>query len=208
MQYEGRGKAAKVDENVAKWTKICRSTVMCEIELLFHWAWCFLFISWGRNFQTNNWQILIVAFFSIGISSLLAKEAGLSISAHKSLTLLKADTLPRPRKTTPNISLLYAMKSPGIFLGSWYPSPATWHSHIHTKFRHALAQSSDLFEICVPSQLHRTESPLTGAEYLVHVNVGSWYVLVGDTELRISCEYDGWKFYFFPRNISFSHHLW
>ena len=27
MQYEGRGKAAKVDENVAKWTKICRSTV-------------------------------------------------------------------------------------------------------------------------------------------------------------------------------------
>ena len=30
------------------------------------------------------------------------------------------------------MSLLYAMKSPGIFLGSWYPSPATWHSHIQT----------------------------------------------------------------------------
>ena len=27
MQHEGRGKAAEVDENVAKWTKICRSTV-------------------------------------------------------------------------------------------------------------------------------------------------------------------------------------
>ena len=27
MQHEGCGKAAKVDENVAKWTKICRSTV-------------------------------------------------------------------------------------------------------------------------------------------------------------------------------------
>ena len=28
MQHEGRGKAAKVDENVANWTKICRSTVV------------------------------------------------------------------------------------------------------------------------------------------------------------------------------------
>ena len=27
MQRVGRGKATKVDENVAKWTKICRSTV-------------------------------------------------------------------------------------------------------------------------------------------------------------------------------------
>ena len=27
MQHEGRGKAAKVDENVSQWTKICRSTV-------------------------------------------------------------------------------------------------------------------------------------------------------------------------------------
>ena len=27
MQPEGRGKATKVDKNVAKWTKICRSTV-------------------------------------------------------------------------------------------------------------------------------------------------------------------------------------
>ena len=27
MQHEGRGKATKVDKNVAKWTKICRSTV-------------------------------------------------------------------------------------------------------------------------------------------------------------------------------------
>ena len=35
MQYEGRGKAAKVDENVAKWTKICRSTVLFRTLLLF-----------------------------------------------------------------------------------------------------------------------------------------------------------------------------
>ena len=28
MQHESRGKAAKVDENVAQWTKICRSTVL------------------------------------------------------------------------------------------------------------------------------------------------------------------------------------
>ena len=27
MHHEGRGKAAKVDENVSQWTKICRSTV-------------------------------------------------------------------------------------------------------------------------------------------------------------------------------------
>ena len=27
MYHEGCGKATKVDENVAKWTKICRSTV-------------------------------------------------------------------------------------------------------------------------------------------------------------------------------------
>ena len=28
LQHEGHKKAAKVDENVGKWTKICRSTVM------------------------------------------------------------------------------------------------------------------------------------------------------------------------------------
>ena len=27
LQHEGRGKATKVDENVTKWTDICRSTV-------------------------------------------------------------------------------------------------------------------------------------------------------------------------------------
>ena len=36
MQHKGHGKATKVDENVAKWTKICLSTVLartCEIPL-------------------------------------------------------------------------------------------------------------------------------------------------------------------------------
>ena len=31
MQHEGCEKAAKVDENVAKWTKICRSTVNHDV---------------------------------------------------------------------------------------------------------------------------------------------------------------------------------
>ena len=34
MQHEGHGKAAKVDENVSQWTKICRSTVNSSIENL------------------------------------------------------------------------------------------------------------------------------------------------------------------------------
>ena len=33
MQHEGRGKAAKVDENVSQWTKICRSTVSISHEI-------------------------------------------------------------------------------------------------------------------------------------------------------------------------------
>ena len=38
MQHEGRGKAAKVDENLAKWAKIWRSTVFSAFVLmrLFH----------------------------------------------------------------------------------------------------------------------------------------------------------------------------
>ena len=31
MQHEGRGKAAKVDENASQWTKICRSTVYLDL---------------------------------------------------------------------------------------------------------------------------------------------------------------------------------
>ena len=34
MQHEGHGKAAKVDENLSQWTKICRSTVQSPVKEL------------------------------------------------------------------------------------------------------------------------------------------------------------------------------
>ena len=51
MQHEGRDKAAKVDENVAKWTKICRSMVMIVDIAIFSF-----FVGFGRSkvFPTSH----------------------------------------------------------------------------------------------------------------------------------------------------------
>ena len=50
MQHEGRRKAAKLDENVAKWRKICRCTVINE-RYLKNLSETFLK---GSNTQNNN----------------------------------------------------------------------------------------------------------------------------------------------------------
>ena len=76
-----------------------------------------VFVYYFRKVNVCDRLIVHCTFLSAGalFDARLCSSELATAQTHKFFTLLKADTQPRSRNTTPNMSSLYAIKRPGIW---------------------------------------------------------------------------------------------